>query len=362
MPKATLLIAALLVSALVAQDSYGETLTVIEELSYTTDSVGWSIPFGALLLGGDSVMFVSQSGLFARFDSSQSWRKIIDCVPYMEPVPFSVCNRKELERLIIPEGLWRVSGKDVDEILVLERYCGRSYLLQFRDDGRSYMKPWRKKRVGHDHYQHVNVQGDLMLCALGRFASDKAVALQHTDKSDYRRVFDYPEALTHHLDSVGWTEGNPFCIPALNPKDSTLWLAVWAHDYLYITDMKGRTLDSLHISAPDYRVPPPIKSRIRSNAVSQEWMSHWTPLRSFAYVPPRYFLLQYCVGFEEHSKGIRALYSTVVWDADRRPVPLEVNRYWRLTGVHDDGRLIFGHREAQGDTYRTVLTIARIGP
>lgn len=364
MPKAALLMTALLVSALITQDSCCETLTVIDEFSHTVDSVGWSIPVGALLLGRDSVMYVSQSGLFARFDSSQSWCKIIDCVPHKEPVPFSVCDRKELERLIIPEGLWRVSGKDGDEILVLEGFCSWLYSVQIRDGCQSYLKTWRKKmKKDHhkDYYENVNIQGDLILCALGRFASDKAVALQHTCKSDYRRVFDYPSALTQHLDSVGWTESDRFCIPAFNPKDSTLWLAIYAYDYLYITDMKGRTLDSLHISAPDYRLPPPIKSRIRSNAVTDEWMSHWTPLTSFAYVPPGYFLLQYYVGSEEHSKGIRALYSTVVWDADRRQVPLEVSRYWRLTGVHDDGRLIFGHREAQGDTCRIVLTIARIG-
>ncbi len=367
MQKAMLFIAVLLASAFIAQESCCETLTVIDELSHTFDSVGLSIPIGALLLGGDSIMYVSLSGLFARFDSLQSWRKIIDCVPHTEAVPFSVCDRDELERLIFPDGLWRVSGEDGDEILVLEGFCSRLYSLRIRDGRQSYLRIWRKKmREDHseDYCQNVNVQGNLILSALGRFASDKAVALQYTDKSDYRRVFDYPEALTHHLDSIGRTEGDRFCIPAFNPTDSTLWLAIYAYDYLYIIDMEGQLLDSLQISAPDYRVPPPIKSRIKSNAVWTEWMSHWTPLQTFSYVPPGYFLMQYHVGSERQGKGkgIRLLYSTVVWDVDRRPVPLEVNKYWRLVGVHDDGRIVFGHREIRDDTLRVVLTIARIEP
>jgi len=107
---------------------------------------------------------------------------------------------------------------------------------------------------------------------------------------------------------------------------------------------------------------PPIKSRVKSNAVFAEWMSHWTILHSFAYVPPGYFLLQYEVGLEKYGKTMRTLYSTVVWDADRRPVPLEVDKHWLLVGVNDDGRLVFGHREIQADTLRVVLTIGRIEP
>lgn len=361
MQKAMLFIAALLIITIAARESCCETLTVIDEISHVESSV----PIGAVLLGGDSIMYVSLSGLFARFDGPQSWRRIIDCVPHTETVPFSVCYRYELERLIYPEGLWRVSGEDGDEILVLEGFCSRLYSLQIHDGRQSHPRIWRKKtRKDHsqDYFDNVNIQGNLILSALGHFASDKAVALQYTNKPDYKRVFDYPEALTHHLDSIGWTESDRFCIPAFNPKDSTIWLAIYAYDYLYIIDMKGQLLDSLQISAPDYRVPPPIKSRIKSNAVFDEWLSHWTLLQTFSYVPPGYFLMQYHVGSEKYGKTMRWLYSTVVWDADRRPVPLEIDKHWLLVGVNDDGRMIFGHREIQADTLRVVLTIARIEP
>lgn len=363
MRKIVLLAIAVVICAFIVPSGHCESLTILNEYSHEVGRINSShgTKLSALLLGGDSVMFISELGLYARFDKSQDWRQLIACVPWMEDVPFSICRKKELNQLIMPDGLWRISGKHGDEVLTREGFCGQLYSLQFRDENRYYMKKWRKKK-GKGRFGHVNIQNDLILCGLNRFSSDRAVTLQYTDKSDYSRVFEYPETLTQRFDSLGWSSGNAFCIPAFNPKDSTLWLAVNAYDYIYITDMKGRLLDSLHISAPDYHLPPPLKSRIKSNAVMTEWLSHWTPVSSFVYVCPGYFLMQYFLGREVHGETKVSLYSTIAWDIEGQPIALDVEKQWRLAGVQPDGRIIFGHYEFEDSICKVVLNVVRIEP
>lgn len=363
MRKIVLLAIAVVICAFIIPSGHCESLTILNEYSHEVGRINSShgTKLSALLLGGDSVMFISEPGLYARFDKSQDWRQLIACVPWMEDVPFSICRKKELNQLIMPDGLWRISGKHGDEVLTMEGFCGQLYSLQFRDENRYYMKKWRRKK-GKGRFGHVTIQNDLILCGLNRFSSDRAVTLQYADKSGYSRVFEYPETLTQRFDSVGWSSGNAFCFPAFNPKDSTLWLAVIAYDYIYITDMKGQLLDSLHISAPDYHLPPPLKSRIKSNAVMTEWLSQWTPVSSFVYVSPGYFLMQYFLGREDHGETKVSLYSTIAWDIDGEPIALDVDKQWRLAGVQPDGRIIFGHYDFEDSAYKVVLNVARIVP
>lgn len=360
--KLVLLTISVLVGSFVIPSGQSETLVDIAELSHVPDSTTHFAGGGlsAILLGGDSAVFTNGTGLFVRWDSSHGWHRLIGCVSMDEQVPFIACDSKRLERLLRPGGLFRLAG-DGDAIAVYEGFCGRLYTLRFGNDGEGYLEK-RSPKKGDDHYDVVVVQDDLMLCELRLTVYNKVLVVQRTDGSDYRRIWSYPPSLLRRLDSVGISGENPSCYPAFNSHDSTLWLAIGGYDYIYITDMDGQILDSVHISAASYRLPPPPKSRIKSSAVTREWLSQWTRVTSFAYVAPGYFLLQYYTGREVHGETGVALYSTLAWNADREPVELAVDKHWQIAGVQPDGRLIFGHYDFEDSTYKVVLNVVRIEP
>lgn len=360
--KLVLLAIWVLLGLFVIPSGQSETLVEIAELSHVVDSTAQfnGGVLSAILLGGDSAVFTCGAGLFVRFGNSRGWQRLVGCTPWDEQVPFSTCDSKRLERLKMPDGLYRLSG-DGDAIAVLEQFCGSLYILRVHNGSEGYLEKLSPKK-GDDHYDVVVVQDDLMLCELRLTANNKVLALQRTDGSDYRRIWSYPLSLLRRLDSVGISGENPSCYPAFNPHDSTLWLAIGGYDYIYITDMDGRILDSVHISATDYRLPPPPRSRIKSTAVTMEWLSQWTRATSFAYVAPGYFLLQYYIGREVHGEIGVGLYSTLVWNVDGQPVALEVDKHWQLAGVQPDGRIIFGHYEFEDSAYKVVLNVVRIEP
>lgn len=358
--KLVLLVIWVFMGTFIIPSGQSETLVEITELSHLQDSTMHSAGgrLSAILLGGDSAVFTNGAGLFVRWDSSRDWQRLVGCVSMDKQVPFSTCDSKRLESLIMPDGLVRLSGSG-DVIAVHEHFCGRLYTLRFGDDGEGYLEK-RSPKKSSDHYDVVVVQDDLMLCELRLTVNNKVLALQRTDGSDYRRIWSYPPSLLRRLDSVGISGESPSCYPAFNPHDSTLWLAIGGYDFIYITDMDGQIRDSVHINATDYRLPPPPKSRIKSSAVTSEWLSQWTRVTSFVYVAPGYFLLQYYIGREVHGETGVGLYSTLVWNADGEPVALDVDKHWKLAGVQPDGRIILGHYDFEDERFRVVLNVVRI--
>ncbi|MBN1212684.1 MAG: hypothetical protein JXA92_08915 [candidate division Zixibacteria bacterium] len=133
----------------------------------------------------------------------------------------------------------------------------------------------------------------------------------------------YPPKLARKLDSV--YINIPIIIPAFNPFDSTFWLAFWGYDFAYIINKKGKLIDSLPFSSPDYIAPQPPVSRMKSQAVNMDWLSKWTPLRVFKYVPPGYFVLQFKKSRDIVEVDTLPLYGTLMWTADRKPVKLELD-------------------------------------
>ncbi|MEW5994860.1 MAG: hypothetical protein AB1744_10755, partial [Candidatus Zixiibacteriota bacterium] len=147
------------------------------------------------------------------------------------------------------------------------------------------------------------------------------------------------------------------------PIDNTIWLAFEYYNQVYIIDTAGQVLDSVAIKTADFRLPQPPVSRLKSNAVFQDWLSKCTPVRSFNYVAPNRFVLQYETGLEKSGLGSRQFYATVLWTADRNEVVLDVDETWRLVGVHPDGRVVFVQDRLEENKPRTaVIYIARIEP
>lgn len=319
------------------------------------------LPVYAVRLGGDSLVYCTQENVFIQVDAKAAWQRVFDGDIDYESIPTNHCDRKKnIERLFSMEGLWRIKG--TNEIVTYDGYCRRLFSLFLQEGRNGSFSRWDHK-IDEDHPPIVNIQGDLVLCGMGRYGRDRGVLLHHVGESRYEEVFECSASLAHRLDSVGIGSGDRFCFPAFGPADSSLWIAIYGYDYIYVTDIRGRVRDSVHISASDYKVPPQIKSRIRSMAVSIEWMSQWTMIKSFHYVSPGYFLLQYSTGFGYHEKSVKSYrYSTQLWDAGGNFVSLNVDPHWQIAGVQPDGEVIFASYHLDGENCRLELHIARIVP
>ena len=339
-----------------------ETLTVVERRFHALDSLTYCpSSMSAIRLGGDSLMHASYLGVFVQPDSGQPWEKVIDCYSDDKEISYSdrCYSHRKLRQLVRPEGLWRVP--ETNEIIAFDGYCDWLYSLHLGAGPDSYVKLW-SDRVKDDQFQTVNIQNNLILCGLPRYLGDRALAIQSVHESHYKRAFACSELLAHRLDPVGIGTGNHFCYPAFNPHDSTLWLAIYGYDFMYITDMAGHILDSLPVDAPDYIVPPEIRSRIKSAAVSREWLKLWTSVRSLHYAAPGYFLLQYDIGLKEIEGIAFRQHSTLVWKANGEKVPLEISKRWVLAGVEPNGEIIFACLETDGEQSGIAFYITRIQP
>ncbi|MFQ5453246.1 MAG: hypothetical protein ACE5D6_03565, partial [Candidatus Zixiibacteriota bacterium] len=180
------------------------------------------------------------------------------------------------------------------------------------------------------------------------------------DDKKYQRIFSFPSKLDKLLDSLGCME--PYIRPAYALNDSIICLSISGYNFIYQIDFSGIILDSISIYSSDFRLPQPPKSRIRSRAVWEMWLSGWTPIKSFKFVPPGYFILQYLTGWEELEADTIPLYSTLMWNTDRQPVEIEVDKHWQIAGVQPDGRIIFAHYLIESDKREIVLNVTRIVP
>jgi hypothetical protein len=363
MPKTIFLLSILFTSLFPIVLTQGETLKIIEEINLSSDKVAFTCKEqGRLYARGvylerDTTFVITNAGLLAKFSSQQPWRKILAYEPFGGSVwkDYETAKRKNV--LFSPRYYWRRPG--TDEIIVFDDYLDAAYTVNLQDRDNIKVRFW-KRPDEKSSVSAVSTYNDLIFYGIGSGYHDSILAVSRTDMSGYRRVFECPSALKQKLDSA-WAD--PDCIPAFNPIDSTIWLAFRFYNYIYIVDMKGRHLDSVEIAASDFRMPQPPRSRMHSNAVYRDWESKCTPVGSFRYVPPGYFVLQYDGGWRNLEADSIPLYSTLAWTADRRAVELTVDKDWRLVGVQPDGRIIFAHYVIEDDRFKeTILYVIRIEP
>ncbi|HVP07013.1 MAG TPA: hypothetical protein VMS71_04150, partial [Candidatus Acidoferrum sp.] len=80
------------------------------------------------------------------------------------------------------------------------------------------------------------------------------------------------------------------------------------------------------------------------------------------YAPPGYILLQYYSGVDTISGKQLGRHSTVIWDSQRREVPLTIDPHWTVSNVQPDGRISFTALEADSGGYKRYLFVTRIEP
>lgn len=335
---------------------HGESLSVLER--HRLDKYYEVI--SGLRTGGDTLLFTSRAGLYLRMDTTLPWQKLADSYPPGEQVPFSVCRGHRLSRLIMPSGLWLLSEKGAPQILIYENFCGSLCSLAATSDSAVCLVQLQKAEGG-DRFETMNMQNGVILSGLWVRPGKETVAIKRLVNGDYHRVFPYPPALAKWRDSIGLSH-TPFCIPAISPHDSTLWIAIEGYNFLYVTNIEGKLLDSVPISLPDFRMPPRLKSRMKSAAVYDDWSSQWTYTTSFSYAPPGYFIMQYKIGNETCSTQTLNKYATIVWNIYKQVIPLTIDPLWRVAGVQDDGRIIFVAAEADSSGCKETIIVTRIEP
>ncbi|MBK7142842.1 MAG: hypothetical protein IPH75_12260 [bacterium] len=346
----------LLLCILIARSSQAESLRVVEQYELGK----YYGVFYALRAGGDTVMFIAHDGLYLQGNKDEECHMVMERASSDVQVPFSLCDSNRLTRLVSPEGLWQYKSDKGNEVLIFEGHCNRMYRLSQTDEGTPFLTRC-DKRTGYDFLGNANVQGGSMLAAMSGNDTEKRIVIQKIGSSNFLRLFRCSEELLHWRDSVSLAHSY-LGYPAINPQDSTIWLAVDGYPYVYLVDMAGELRDSVPITNADYRRPPQTISRIESQAVTNEWYARWTPVMFFSYVYPDYFIMQYRVGDGICMGEDLSQLTTVVWNVNKQVVPLKIDPLWRLAGVQDDGRIIFVAREADNSGCKETLVVARIEP
>ncbi|MEW5994868.1 MAG: hypothetical protein AB1744_10800 [Candidatus Zixiibacteriota bacterium] len=346
--------------------SHGESLIVVDEETLALAKADCERMEGyrgrqiGAYLEEDLALVGTVTGIYAKFSRQDLWMKVIDCEPRGNNWWEDYERAKKKNVLFHPVHFWR--ARQSEDVLVFDKWMSSVYAINLRHQNSIEVKLRKdfEKKMGKTIVESVRIWDDLVFFDIVSDFHDSILAVSPIDLSDFRMVFECPPALKRKLDSVG---AGHTCRPAFNPIDSTIWLAFVFYNYIYLVDMDGRLLDSVEITDPNFRLPQPPRSRMHSNAVYLDWLSKCTPVTSFRYVPPGYFLLRYRSGWERLDVDSLPLYSTVVWTTDRKPVELSVDKSWELVGVQPDGRVIFANYLIEDNkTKEIVLSIARIEP
>lgn len=359
MYKYLILISLLLLYIFSFQSVKSESVNVMSEFSYDVERTNQFFPISALLIDDDTLISCSTDGIWAKSGNTQSWKIIIENISHDDIYDFmdDCREEKELWSLYSPTDIFKYQNSG--EIIVFEGACNYLVEIKANEEGVYFAQKWQKS-FNNINYHQICFQDD-MFVGTRSYSDEKLLVYGNiSQKGTFKRIFKYPPLLDRKLDSV--TINRPYSYPAFNPADSTFWLAFWGYDYIYIINKKGVLLDSLAFSSPDYIAPQPPVSRLKSQAVHKDWLSKWTPVKVFKYVPPGYFILQFLKGRENIGVDTIPLHGTIMWTSDRKPVKLALDPHWQLAGVQPDGRVIFANYAIEDEQCKIELHVARIVP
>jgi len=205
-----------------------------------------------------------------------------------------------------------------------------------------------------------NLGKDILLCGLYSIYHNRMIGIMNPDLSEYHRIFDIPVKLRHDLDSMG---ADYYPLAAFNPIDSAIWVAFENYNMLYIVNKQGDLLDSVRITHPDFVLPQPPASRIKSWAVFNDWSSKCASISSLQFVPPGYFLLKYFGPRKNKEDPSSRPQHLLCWNSKGEPVDLAINPEWQLTQVQADGTIPFVAYEREGGVMKkAIIYLTRIMP
>ena len=332
---------------------------LFDEAEYTRAKEHWEFRIGAYV-ETDCALVGTVSGIYARLSPKADWKKLLDCRPRGDTWWADFDIVKQTSVLYYPTQFWKTAG--TDSFLVWDEYMIAPYSMSIGDDQVriKYLDSY-DEAIGKVYVHNVSASNGKLLAGKVTPGNEMIISILPADMSGCRDVYKCPMSLSDSLGRLGMSTHDTY--PVFNPVDSTIWIAFFAYDYIYVVDMHGQLLDSIAVEADDFRLPRPPKSRMKSKAVARQWQSSFTRVESFTYTPPGYFLLQYRVGWEKLAVDSLPLYSTIAWAADRMPVELDVETHRQVAGVMPDGLVIFGEYLVENEKgVGLVLTEARIEP
>lgn len=343
----------------------GITLDIIRELSLPITDENYDpyhVRFPSKIFKSDTIVVGTIHGIWKSSLAEQLWIKLMNWPPDI----YEYGHITDIVAQLPPQNIYYIDST----VIFVDPYYRNIYRLEETIDDDYAPILWRsstiRKRKGYftECFNNIEIYKNEMVIGLEIIAPDSdsnLVALQRIDETPeeyYKRIFKCPESLLITLSTNGIKY--PYSIPAYNPHDNTIWVAVYGYEYIYIVDTFGVLHDSVFIYGPDYVKPSPPRSRIKSKAVWKDWLSRWTPLDNFHYVQPGFFILQYRTGFRMAENDTIPIFSTLIWDQENRRVNINIDENWQLAGVHRDGRLIFAHYQVQDGKKEIRFKITRI--
>ncbi len=302
---------------------------------------GWYPTIGGALLIGDSIFVSNSSGILYRGVEDSVWQKLVACSTKGTNW-WSDCQKAlNSNAIFAPSQLWlpAAQGRDMATMYVFDRWVGSTYTVTDRHRRPATVSKWNVQ-TGEAYVTSVCPTGDVVFYGVVGEPRKGVVASASYDEDNIEVVFRCSSSLEEKLSSVG---AKPFCIPAYNPRNNGLWVAFLFYDYVYIVDWQGIIRDSIEIAASDFGAPTrgPV-SRVKSDAVFEEWLSRCTPVSSLLYIEPGYFVLQYRSGWRSCCADSFSTQTTLAWNVKGEPLPLDVSKTWLLIGVQGNNRIMFG--------------------
>lgn len=340
----------------------GEMLVVIDSIimsaecaDFLSDSAN-GFYINGMHISDDAVYATCNQGIIAKYQGEERWRLIAGRDEYLAVWENRMMAAGQYGQFH-PSRIWKMPSGElgVFDYWLICRY----YALDPNAPPKKRLHPiedFDKNSI----VETFNVSKDIILCGLYSIYHNSMVGILNPDLTGYRRIFDIPTKLRHDLDSMG-ADYNPQA--ALNPNDSTFWVAFEYYKMLYIIDKKGHLLDSVPIVHPDFVLPQPPASRIKSEAVFQDWYSKCASISSLQFAPPGYFLLRFFGPRKHKDDPTSSPPYLLCWDTNAKPIDLAVNPEWQISQVQPDGTIPFvAYDRENGVVKRAVIYLTRIMP
>jgi hypothetical protein len=337
-----------------------ETLTVVDSMVISPQNTDFfpdsadGFRIAGILISGDTVYAACDQGIIAKNRGEVQWRMVAGREEYMAVWGDKITAAGEYGQYR-PQKIWKMPSGELgifDSWLI----C-RFYSL---DPGAPPGK-WLSPLTYPDEesiIERFDGGKDILLCGLYSIHHNRMIGIMNPDLSGYRRIFDIPPRLRHDLDSMG---ADYYPHAAFNPNDSTFWVAFENYNILYIVDRKGDVLDSVRITHPDFVLPQPPASRIKSWAVFQDWDSKCASIYSLQFAEPGYFLLLFSGPGKSQGDRTNRSRHLLCWNTNGKPIDLAVNPEWVIIQTQADGIIPFVAYEREGGVVkRAIIYLTRI--
>lgn len=330
-----------LVCVLSSGSTFAETFIITDSLVLSGDNIELDddVPLDLATFGiasfNDTTVVSSFMGLLIKTSDQANWEILLRTQSWGEVWYDEYKRAQKHQTLYWPSYVYRIP--DSDELLVFDNYMGAFYIISLtsRKDLAVRFEGFQDRLSRVDD---IKIIGDRILYSLMPGKQDSLIGISDLDRKSYHRMYTSPVKLVGILDSLGADLRN---YNAWNPNDSTIYLAYKYYNKVYKISVDGILLDSIAITASDFRIPQPPKSRIKSAATFEDWVSKCTEVGSLEFAPPNYLLLQYFKQIATAGGDSLWLSPTLVWKTDKTPVELDIDQTWRQIQTLPDGRIVF---------------------